>query len=407
MERVLPSRVEAVLLYDGYAGYEPRELLSLINEAGSQFDQVFKWVPGEDTKSVLQFTAEELGIEVVHGTTALSSDGFSDVLASGFTQMTFPRAAEVVENHQQHVFITVGKLSESGEIDFEEGEFNFAVNLLKSLIMIYISRTRPLAIHWIQSNKLLTAKQFAQVALEERDISLLIHPSIYAADQDAEDGAEKMGFRTFGANTLIGREILFEETIVDVDRLFERALQLIYKMRETGLMIPDGDTFGVDENEMIRVRHIEDEHSDAGLIQLTYERCLDFGIGAEVLGEEAVEDEKPDPENPIERALQQRIEQLKADEELRKRPHDVDASSTEGEEESGPKVEPWQGVVQKQDISALRALARGESTAPVLPEKEETPAVLADADNEESVEDKDAKSSGILTKVSGIFSRKP
>ncbi len=370
MERVLPSKVEAVLLFDDYRGFGPRELLALLNEVSTEFGYNFKRTHHENSPSYLNYFSDGLMVEVSHSDVSLAPDGFSAVLESGFTSLTFPDAEAQVSSHQKYVFVAITHCGFSH--DDPEGhmppktptgpmsgeQFDFAIGLLKNLSLAYSSRSIPKAIHWLQSNKLLTLKQFATLALEPKDISLLIHPSLFSSGED-ENGVQMVGLRTYGAVCLIGKEILFEEAPVTPDVLFDRVLQFITRAMGTGWFIPDGDTFGLDEHETIRVRHIEDEHDEQGVVQLEFERSEELGFDFTSQESEEEEDKvEVDPDDPVEKALQERLEQMKAGE---------GEADDEGEEEPPQKqVEPWQSSAKKPDIKALRALTQ------IAPQKEKT-----------------------------------
>lgn len=432
MEQILPSKVEAVLLFDEYVGFDPKQLLGLLNQVGSQYSEQFRWTPSEAIEAQIEFTGENLSIQIVHGQTPLAQEGFVDALASGYTGMMFPQAREAIDMHRKHVYLSVGAGGEKNSHEhggaggansatLKPSDFDVAAAILKSLIMIYVSRSRPLAIHWLQCNKLLQVRQFAELALEANDISLLVHPSIYSTGAD-DDGRTLTGFRTYGAKNLIGKEIHFEECVVEASRLFERCMQFILKVREIGLMIPDGDSFGMDESEVIRVRHVEDDNDPDGIIQLDYERCDDFGINK--LADEGESEEAGDEidlDNPVQRALQEKINQLKSQEQQQY--SSTESAADEEDGDAGPAVEPWQGTTRRADISALRALAKaaneqaGYVNAPADVEKPAADDIMMDEGKGEAVavsepsvsqaeELDDAKSGGLFKKVSGLFSRK-
>lgn len=442
MERVLPSKVEAVLLFDEYAEFGPRQLLALVNEISEPFGHVFKRTQHENSPGYLNYFSNGISIEVTHSDGPLAPEGFAAVLESGFTNMVFPDAADEVATHKNYVFIAVTHCGVSpndpdGNLpplepkeDMDSDQFDFAIQLLKNLTLVYASLSKPNAIHWLQSNKLLTLKQFAALALDPKDISLLIHPSLFSSGA-GENDIQLVGLRTYGAACLIGKEIIFEEVPVAAEILFDRVLQFISRANETGWMIPDGDTFGLDENEAIRVHHIDDEHDEQGVVQLVFERSESLGLEFEPAEDEAddTDGEKIDPEDPVEIALKERLEELKTTEDV------TESATGENfeEQESEAMVEPWQGNGRRADIAALRALTQTPSPTveveekrsfwnkPKLGKSEESSSLESAAEllqveanetetideaNLEKAQAGNAEPARLLHKVSGLFAKK-
>lgn len=383
MEQYLPRNIEAALLFDSYSAFHPKELLSLLNQVVAEFDLKFRWVPREDADGTVQFVCDECGVTIDHSPVPKDASAFQFALSSGYTDLDFPNARAAVESHKSYVSIRVGRGLHIAENDTGNGmagetgtqldreEFDFVVMLLKSMAMVYMSRSRPLAIYWQQCDKLMSVRQFAELALEQRDISLLIHPEIITQHDDATQGETWTGFQTKGVDCLLGKEIRFEPSKVDISRLLERMIQFILKTTETGLMIPNGDTFGVDENEAIRVYHVDREDEGPGLVRLVYERCDDFGLIPEELEEGLTGDfDEVDLENPAERALQDRIDAMK---KLENETSLENASESEASDpaadEAWQQPEPWEGVKRRADMSSLRALTRGDETIAVKARK--------------------------------------
>ena len=107
MERVLPSKVEAVLLFDEYTGFGPRELLALLNEVSALYGHVFKRTQLENSPGYLNYFSDGLMVEITHSDVPLAPDGFTAVLESGFTTMVFPEAESQVSAHCTYVFIAI------------------------------------------------------------------------------------------------------------------------------------------------------------------------------------------------------------------------------------------------------------------------------------------------------------
>ena len=315
---------------------------------------------------------------------------------------------------------------------FDDDQFDFALQLVKMLGIIYLSRSRPLAVHWLQSDKLITARDFAEIGLEKNNTGLLVHPCVSGCGVREEDGTQFNTLRTIGAATLIGREIVFQETPVEAEQLAKRAVQFIHKVRETGLMIPDGDTFGNDESESIRVRYKDDELCPSGIFELTYELSKQHGINLangsdEDAGEQA---EAIDEEDPVEKALREKIAELKAREGNNL--FNVGLGRDEEEAEAAPQkvIEPWQGISRRADVKALRDLVRSsdktqvrdtalvapnaadgqndaqEIEAPALETPSSVPAADVPVTPVSAAEETGGKKAAFMRKFAGVFSKR-
>lgn len=330
MKRVFPDKIEAVLLYDELVPFQPEEMLPLLNGALAQknLPPSFQRTAFEQPPGYLHYFGADITVQITQSPEPKAPEGFGGSLASGFTHITFKEAGDIVASHKQHVFITISKgvpmpdhplLDEIGYMaaPFEEWQFDLALQMLKSIITAYFSKSEPLAIHWVQSDQMVSPERFGSVAMDADDYSLFVHPEVTWSGKMEGDN-QALGFRTYGAKNFIGKEILFDETIVHFGFCYLRTLMFIAMARMSGAVVPHGETFGKDHTEIIRVRHEPDPagRDEQGIIRLTLERSDEHDFICDD-DEEMVQDEPEDADefdlkDPIQRAMYERVQQMKA-----------------------------------------------------------------------------------------------
>jgi hypothetical protein len=99
--------------------------------------------------------------------------------------------------------------------------------------------------------------------------------------------------------------------------LYERACDFVDMARQSGSIVPHGESFGASSGEIIRVRHRPPSGKDqAGVIELTLERCdeHDFVLAHPVVIEPAQTEDAGEVilnlNDPIDRAIAERRREL-------------------------------------------------------------------------------------------------
>ncbi|MEM7427973.1 MAG: hypothetical protein AAF441_17915 [Pseudomonadota bacterium] len=349
MDRVLPGKIEAVLLYDEMVPFQPEDLLPVLNNALARINlpPAFQRIVVEQPPGYLHYSGAGLTVQITQSPDPKAPEGFGGAVASGFTQIVFKEAREVVASHRQHVFISIVAgvplpdhplLDEIGyEAEtLEAWQFDLALQMMKDLTCAYYSRVPPRAIHWVQSDQMVDAQRFGALAMDENDLSLFVHPGVTWSGKMVGD-SQALGFRTYGAQNFIGKEIIFDETHVNFAFCYLRTLMFIAMARTSGTITPHGNTFGTDETEFIRVRHEPDPagRDPQGIIRLTLERsdAHDFRIDGD---SQAEEDDASgfDLNDPVQRAMYERVKQVKAQQDAAP----AEGRKTFGKRTSGPSL---------------------------------------------------------------------
>lgn len=396
LERILSNKIELVLLHESYDALDPNVVVSLVNEFSAGFDQVFERTRFEKAPNYYHFSSGDLTLEIDFVAEPVVEEAFTSALCSHELAEDFPQADEVVKQHQCYVHICIwnGQYEPADPITGEQpplpsnfhGEgFDIAASILRFISAVQINHSRPTAVYWVQSDRLMRTPAFLGLAIDFKDQSLLVHPS-GLSEEVGEDGRTIYGLRTTGASCLIGKELALSPVSIPPSELYQCALHFVSMTRGTGLLIPDGDVFGRSEAEIIRVHHLDDPQSGEPLVQLSIEYSEAHRIGQAPVAEEEEETVyEIDLDDPAEKAMHERIEAMKhAAVDAEPVP---DAEVSEFEAELGGEPE-WTGVQRKVDMSSLRSLT--SASAKSEPDSAEEPAPKAN----------------IMGKVSGLFNRK-
>lgn len=296
-----PDKVQVALLYQTCKPADPGEFIKQINKVIE-----FTGVRFEDTLyghgRNFFFTGGGLYIQVEQSDNALSAGGFQQTLSSPFTRISYPEADQAVRTHASHILLSIGKgipmPSITGislpQATLSEKEFSIVLTLAQVATNFFFHRAEPMAVHWGQSNILMSGKAYGSLAQQPDPMPLYIHPSLFSS-RAVIKGKQVIGFRTFGAAHFLGREIVFNEAPVPLDWMLSRVYNFIATMRERGELPPAGDSFGTSASEIIRISYNTPSPEDPEeFIGFTLERCPEFGIGELKEGVEA----SPPPSKP-------------------------------------------------------------------------------------------------------------
>lgn len=112
-------------------------------------------------------------------------------------------------------------------------------------------------VHWVKSDLLMTGDMFAGIALDLAPSFLHIHPLLFDGGK-SPDGQHQVEIKTHGGSHFIGREIHVLPTPIPWPDILETVFAfLTLATTNGGYIIPDGDTFGPEDNSSCyRVRHI-------------------------------------------------------------------------------------------------------------------------------------------------------
>ena len=331
MENFAPTKIESVLLYQEHENIDPLKILQHLNGCLENTDLNFDIIQAGANGEFVLMMSGDLHVLVSQTPNPLDMESFKQTLASPYTQMTLKNADEIVYRHRSHVLIAVGNgmpmpnnlesrdLLQKVEHQQSPGQFELKLTLCKLMTSFFARNKLPTAVHWLQSDMFLPSENFLLLASDPFPVPLFVHPGLFSS-RNTINGVPVLGLRTFGASHLIGYEIIFIEAPVPLGWLFERACNFVSIARDRGSLIPHGESFGADNNEVIRVRHRPaSDDRPAGEIELTLERSSEFEldekdmpISQPVLVESEAEIAL-DQNDPIDRAILERLKQTGQD----------------------------------------------------------------------------------------------
>jgi hypothetical protein len=235
---------------------------------------------------------------------------FQQALASPITGILCSDIRQRLTRNRAHILVNVshGVLGNSPDISRllqeighpMEGhslpQFRRRLDVCALIARIIGDHASAQAVHWTQSNQLLPAEAFEPFAQAPAPGPLHVHPYLFGHAK-GEDGAPRVGIRTFGARHFVGREVLIEPSLLPWAANFETILAFLrIATAEKGYVIPDGDTFGSeDRRQSYRVLHRAAEADDVPLYELVPLMHRDHGFVAEdyVPDDRVIDDRSP------------------------------------------------------------------------------------------------------------------
>lgn len=271
---------------------------------------------------------------------------FERAARTPFSAKLFPQAERAIASARNTTTVSIGKglipaslvpdhLKEAAAPHTQRIETledsQKALSILGALVDRFLKLRYASAVYWHQSGYLLPPDVFSTFALSDNKMSLYVRPHVYVPPQDQIDEDRYVGVTGAGSQYLTGYLVHFVPSTAPVEFMLERLLQFTSLCVLRELVIPDGETFGIDTSERIRVLHEKTPPDEPDRINLKLEMSAAFGITARktpvvkvLYGpdgsviEEVVEDadgEELNPDDPVDAAILARLAELKADED--------------------------------------------------------------------------------------------
>lgn len=287
------DKIESILLYDkSYPIFDGPEISSYLNFVFEKANIRFQVSQQGDDRSFILLAANGgFFVLISQNRSALGPNGFQPAIASPIRQLLFPELDRTVARHTGNIAIAVSSevpLGTKGDelkkmlgmADPEQTpvQVEIKITICEMLTKFFADRSAPTAIHWCQSDQLVTPEYFKANTNGAFPSPIHVHPSLFSSG--AVIGKRKVvGFRTYGACFVIGREIIFNEAPADLLWLYQRTLNFLQMARANKYqIIPDGDVFGANEDEKIGVKHRPPDERGVALVELTVLKSLEFDI---------------------------------------------------------------------------------------------------------------------------------
>lgn len=269
-----PKQIQVALLFDQVKTFEldemVRQFLAAEADAGTTYNMVFDTVPGAFYRL---FGTNDVMITVEHIAGQAKAELFEASLSSPFTRFVTPDARDRIARHRSYVLVNVHHGSIPPIPQFTEllnqldmrppghslPEFSKRLFLCGGLALIAHKLGNASLVHWTTSDQLFTGETFAGFAVDAPPSLLHIHPLLFHAGNSA-DGKDQVEIRTFGASHFIDREVHLLANPLPWPEALETVFAFLkIAMMDQGYIIPDGHTFGPDDDSVCyRVRHIRE-----------------------------------------------------------------------------------------------------------------------------------------------------
>ena len=310
-----PNEIQAALLFPGtMRDLETvvRSVLRILEARGAKFN-----VPEANPRKFYRlFGGDEMMITLEYLEQPANLTVFEQPLASLVTKIVTSDISHRLATHRSHVLINVshgvlGGLDASAEFAglFEqigmrrEGatlpQFLNRLETCALLARIVGDHATPSAVHWTQSNQLMSGEAFEALAQLTAPSPLHVHPLLFDGGTST-DGKQRASIETFGARHFIGREIEIEPSVLPWAANYETILAFLrVATHQHGYVIPDGDTFGPENGSLsYRVTHRPEQPGKVPVYELEplLYREFDFQSDSYVPRERAFEDRMPPPD---------------------------------------------------------------------------------------------------------------
>lgn len=212
-----------------------------------------------------------------------NSEAFRGALSSSYAGAITPDIPARLSRAQSHILLEVSHGVTAGVEEYpkiadmfaeigvakagaSQAQFQRRLAVLALMARITIDHAMPLAVHWTQSDLLISGEMADSFAAIKQPGPLHIHPILFGPRPASGENA-LIGIRTFGARHWLGREVLIKPSVLPWATNYETILAFMrVATMANGYVIPDGDTFGPEDHSFsYRVLH-HDVGADIGYV---------------------------------------------------------------------------------------------------------------------------------------------
>lgn len=304
-----PNRLQAALLFDRKIHDLEAIMRDFVRIEGMRSSVSFHLSENNPGLFYRLFDAtEELMVTFEYVDRPTNAQVFQPALSSFYTGILTPDIRERIARCDSHVLIEVshgvmGGVEENPEIaamfdaigrersGASQPQFERRLAVLALITRIAIDHAMPLAVHWTQSDTLLSGELFDRIAAgNDAPGPLHIHPFLFGPTAAPGERA-RVGIRTFGARHWLGREIIVQPNVLPWAANLETIFAFLrVATMPNGYVIPDGDTFGPEDRSLsYRVLHhdaganigyAEPEPADVPFYELVPLKHVEYGFVA-------------------------------------------------------------------------------------------------------------------------------
>lgn len=255
--------VECALLFVSKPKLALEQFGETLNQRLAFLNQEFEKT-GDEPGISARFANSGMELEVIAVADALPADSFRGAITSPLSQAHRGVLADTLFRHNRYILMRLSAIEGPDQPDRLT-----MLRVAHAATTLLTEWHLPAALHWRQSNQLLVGSQYLELARDDTPWALFAHAQI---NKDSADDLDRSRHSLLldEATEFIGRPIHFKSTDWPPEEMHASALSFLRHAVDNGGPIPDGDSFGLGTDHVVRVAHIEAaEDTPEGLFELT------------------------------------------------------------------------------------------------------------------------------------------
>ena len=270
-----PHKIDIALLYADYAPFAYQPLAEQLQLIFGEHLEVGLGAHEDGAFGIIKVGA--IYAMISQNQEPLAPDGFATAVQSPFTLAKHPDAPDLVNGHRKTIFVTVGGrdivVPDLAEDAIPEslrdawtaakpqpkapsvetyGSYAFVARLIVSQLCM---AQRPDLVHWCPSDQLFKPEELVPTD-DPKGMRVQIHPNLFSSGA-VEQGSQKVGFHAHGAEHVMGRHVIVEETPFPLSRVVTVVHDFIYSLQQSGAVPKHGTVLRTKDGAALRVRHAE------------------------------------------------------------------------------------------------------------------------------------------------------
>lgn len=258
--------VNTALLFVGNPTYDFDRLGGQLNARLSKVGIELKEV-SPDPGCLAKLQAPGYTISICDNDFPLAAENFYGALDSPLSQAFLGVLSDALTRHNAHLRITI-----TPDKPAPQDQFETYMSMLRTghgVNAVLCKLLMPAAVHWHQSNQLLSGPQYLRLAGETTPWALFARARIIPTGEP-DEMVRRYRLMLDGANEFIGRPVCFADTSQPVEESHAAALSFLSHAVENGSPIPHGHSFGARSTNGFTVAHIPpDTELPLGMFELS------------------------------------------------------------------------------------------------------------------------------------------
>ncbi len=182
-------------------------------------------------------------LDVQASNSALAAGEFRAAMDSPLSRPFRGVLSDTLAHHTAHMSLILTSARTAGPEENRANTLLEQIRVLHGATACLAQALHPAAVHWGQSNQLLTGAQYLDLAQEETPWALVAKAQVSTV-MPLDQAPARHGLRLPEAAQLIGRPVEFSLSDLPLEEMHAACLAFVRHALEAGSPIPDGHTFG-------------------------------------------------------------------------------------------------------------------------------------------------------------------